>query len=513
MTSNEMQMPSTWEICSLEDIVDRMSNGSSAKQYDAEIGYPISRIETIWNGYIDLSRVKYVEEIDPEFIEKYKLLKGDILFSHINSDTHLGKTAIFRNQTKILIHGINLLLLRPNININPEFLNYQIEFLRFQGEFIQVAQKAVNQSSINQAKLKKFKILIPPILEQHRIVAKVEDLFSELDTGVEALKTVQQQLKVYRQSVLKWAFEGKLTEEWRKQQKDLPTVEALLEQIAKERIASEQAGTKKAKKNKKDANKYTVPGFDVPEDWCWLRVNDLSQSVFDGPFGSNLKTNDYKADGIRVVRLENIGELKFRDELKTYISEEKYEGLKKHKVTCGDIVFSSFISDKVRVTVLPKTIEVAINKADCFCIRTSTELALNHYIAFFLSTRFTYHLLSDNVHGATRPRINTTQLKDCPIPYCSLPEQATIVHEIEFRLSVADKLEETVEQSLKQAEALRQSILKKAFEGRLLSELELAEVRSDPEWEPASVLLDRIKAQKANSEPKRMVKEVSSKYE
>jgi type I restriction enzyme S subunit len=90
------------------------------------------------------------------------------------------------------------------------------------------------------------------------------------------------------------------------------------------------------------------------------------------------------------------------------------------------------------------------------------------YLCFYFSTKAMKNQLEESVHGATRPRINTTQLKSTKIPYCSLKEQQNIVQAIETRLSVADKMEESINQSLQQSEALRQSILKKAFEGRLI---------------------------------------------
>src|SRR5690606_14623838 len=108
--------------------------------------YPISRIETIWNEEIDLNRVKYAEITDND-LEKYSLKIGDILFSHINSDKHLGKTAIYKNDVQ-LIHGINLLLLRSETNVSPYFINYYIRNHRFKGGFLAIAQRSVNQSSI-----------------------------------------------------------------------------------------------------------------------------------------------------------------------------------------------------------------------------------------------------------------------------------------------------------------------------------------------------------------------------
>ena len=204
-----------WTECILDDLLVLMTNGSSAKQFEEEIGLPISRIETIWNETIDFERVKYIKESEPEFVEKYQVIKNDILLSHINSDSHLGKTAIYKNEKKVLIHGINLLKLRPQPEIIADFLLHQFRFKKIKGDFIAVAQRAVNQSSINQRKLKVFDFVIAPLPEQRSIVAKIEELFSDLDKGIADLKKAQDQLKIYRQAVLKKAFEGELTKEWR----------------------------------------------------------------------------------------------------------------------------------------------------------------------------------------------------------------------------------------------------------------------------------------------------------
>lgn len=148
------QLPKNWVECDLETIVERMTNGANLYQNETyfENSYPITRIETIADESINLERVKYVIATH-EQIQKYSLKKGDILFSHINSDKHLGKTAIY-NSDEILIHGINLLLIRTSKYYNPFLLNYFLKYYRFEGKFMEVAQRAVNQSSINQKKIK-----------------------------------------------------------------------------------------------------------------------------------------------------------------------------------------------------------------------------------------------------------------------------------------------------------------------------------------------------------------------
>jgi type I restriction enzyme S subunit len=246
-----------------------------------------------------------------------------------------------------------------------------------------------------------------------------------LDNGKQQLLTAQQQLKVYRQSLLKWAFEGKLTN-----------------------------------KNVKED--------ELPKGWKLIELKQVVDKISDGPFGSNLKSMDYVSEGIRVIRLENIGEMEFRNQYKTFVTPEKYETIKNHTVGKGDIIFSSFVSESIRSVILPDFIENAINKADCFLVRVSESKINRKYLAYYFSTKEMRNQLINQIHGATRPRINTTQLKSAIIPFAPLKEQQQIVDELESKLTVCDKIEETISQSLLQAEILRQSILKQAFEGKLV---------------------------------------------
>lgn len=429
---SKFDIPSTWEVVQLDELVIRMSNGANVTQFDEKVGFPISRIETIWNESIDLSRVKYIKEKDPDFIEKYQLHENDILFSHINSDSHIGKTAIYtKKYSTIIIHGINLLLIRPTNKISATFLNLQLKYLRIQGIFSSIAQKAVNQSSINQSKLKSLEISLPPLPEQHRIVAKIEELFSELDKGIETLKKAQQQVKVYRQAVLKYAFEGRLTN---------PGV--------------------------KDG--------ELPEGWGMKSFND----IFQISSGIGLPKSMRVENGKHLVYGGN-GVSGKHDK---YMYEEKKLIIGRVGAQCGNTHITeskSWITDNAFV------VEFNSNEFDMKFL-------------YYLILKSNFNSLSSST---AQPVISQSKIYPIitAIPL-SVFLQKKLVGEIESRLSVCDNIESTLEQSLQQAEALRQSILKKAFEGKL--------VPQDPNDEPASVLLERIRAERkaAETTPKRRQK-------
>ena len=138
-------------------------NGITTKQDQANGDYKVSRIETIGGGWIDETRVRFASDVNEKDVEKYLIREGDILFSHINSDPHLGKTGFAERDYEDLLHGMNLLLIRANPEVfEPEFLNRIFQYYRQIGVFISICSRSVNQSSINQAKLKAVEVPLPP---------------------------------------------------------------------------------------------------------------------------------------------------------------------------------------------------------------------------------------------------------------------------------------------------------------------------------------------------------------
>ena len=167
------QLPHNWELKTFGDVLSLITNGINGKQNKAALGIPVSRIETIANQSIDMSRVGYLESYDNDKINKYLLNANDILFSHINSALHLGKTALVPKGLT-LYHGINLLRLSVNELVEPRYFNYYCKYFRLLGEFSANAQHSVNQSSLNQKKLKSFNIPIAPKDEQNLIAGKLD---------------------------------------------------------------------------------------------------------------------------------------------------------------------------------------------------------------------------------------------------------------------------------------------------------------------------------------------------
>ena len=500
--SEGIKLPGSWLTVKVSDVGTSITGNTPSTQHAENYGNLIPYIKP--PQLIDRPIESSKEFLSEQGGKLARVLpRFSILVSCIGN---LGKTGL--NKIPVAFNQqINAIV--PFKGISSAYLFYQAQSHSFRSQ-LESKATATTISIVNKGNFETVELSLAPLNEQHRIVTKIEELFSELDKGIENLKTARAQLKVYRQALLKHAFEGKLTAQWRAEnQGKLETADALLKRIQQERaqryqqqLADWEAAGKQGSKPKapKPLPPLTAEELvalpELPEGWGWTRLGHSNVEVSDGPFGSNLKSSDYVDSGVRVVRLENIGALKFIEEKESYVTEEKYELLKRHTVTSGDIVFSSFIIENVRVALVPPSITKAINKADCFCVRFSGETLSNVYAVLFLSTRHVYKQLESLIHGVGRPRINTTQLKDVVAPVCGAAEQQVIIAEIESRLSEVDQLDQTITTALQQAEALRQSILKKAFSGHL--------VPQDPHDEPASALLARIKVEREQSDkPKR----------
>lgn len=470
------------------------------------------------NGKFDLSIVKRFSEVKKGFTN---FKDNDILFAKITPCMENGKIALVNNlRNGIGFGSTEFHVSRPCEIVSPRFIFYYLNQDVIRKNARNNMTGTAGQLRVSSDYFKKIQIPLPPLPEQRAIVSKIEQLFSELDNGIESLKKAKEQIKVYRQAVLRKAFEGELTREWREKEgcnlKQYSISEMIQTGLKKEynmrmeewkqKIKKWEASGKSGKKPAKPSEPKELAPLtenelnelpELPEGWEWRFLKEICSTIFDGPFGTNLMSKDYTSNGVRVIRLENVGTLEFKDNFKTFVSEEKYKTIDNHTVYNGDIIFSSFIGEQIRVCILPSFIDKAINKADCFCVRCNDKISSAKYICYYLSTLDAYHKLANEIHGATRPRINTKQLSLCKIPVPSLPEQNQIVQEIETRFSVCDNMEKNIDEALQKADALRQSILKKAFDGRLLTDDELESARKEPDWEPAEKLLERIKKEKS----------------
>jgi type I restriction enzyme S subunit len=346
---------------------------------------------------------------------------------------------------------------------------------------------ATTISIVNKSKFETTPIPIAPFNEQHRIVAKIEELFTKLDAGVEALKKVKAQLKRNRQGVLKYAFEGKLTQEWREANKGkLEPASVLLERIKEER-------KKEAKGKFKDLPPIDTSALpELPEGWVWARLGQISE--INPKFNKEGLPADLE---VTFLPMRCVEELTGKIDLS--LTKKLSEVIKGYtSFADGDLLFAKITpcmeNGKVAVVDSLKN-SIGFGSTEFHVIRLY-ELLPEKFFFFFLTQEWLRKDAQRNMTGsAGQLRVPATYMNQIAIPLAALREQQKIVEEIENRLSIADEIEGAVEQSLKKSDRLRQSILKKAFEGKL--------VPQDPTDEPAEKLLERIKEEKGKGEAER----------
>lgn len=484
-TENLPALPEGWCWTILDDIILKISNGITANQNKEKKGVPVTRIESISTGSLNLERVGYLEDVSIDIIEKYKLQPQDILFSHINSDLHLGKSAIYTLENFTLLHGMNLLLIRPfNSHLSSKFLNYLFNYYRFSGFFISIAQHAVNQSSINQKKLKNIEIPLPPLPEQHRIVQKIEELFTDLDAGVQELEKAKVQIRNYRQAVLKLALQGKLVHQNPADETALKLIETIRADLIRDKIDGKKLISIDSEENL----------FELPDSWKWILLGEV---LTFGPKNGYSPKPVKHVTNVRALTLTATTSGKFRDDCFKYIDEEidanSHLWLEENDL----LIQRGNTIEYVGVAAVYKGASNAFIYPDLMMkMRIHPKISVD-FLHMVINSKFSRKYFEKRATGTagSMPKINQSTIVNLPIPLPPLAEQNRIVSEIERRFSVIDQIEKTIDQSLNQAEKLRQSILKKAFEGKL--------VPQDPNDEPASVLLERIKKEKVRAESRK----------
>lgn len=496
-----MSLPNGWINCRFGDVAS-IRNGYAFKSVDfkttqePDYDVPLIRQSQLKSSIVDISDAVYLPKTYLKKYSDYVLKKGDILIGMSGS---IGRVCLYDNEIESLQNQRTGKITPHSKNeISSQFFGL---FLSNIERTLIESSKGVGVQNISSKDIEDLSFNLPPLNEQNRIVAKIEELFSELDQGIDNLKTAQAQLKVYRQALLKHAFEGKLTAEWRAQNVDkLESASALQhriqharEQRFEQQLAEWQANGKQGSKPKapKPIAPLTAEELaelpELPEGWGYIRTG----LVIDEPNYGTSKKCDYEVEGAGVLRIPNIEAGKINATDLKYASFTDDE-MKAYKLEVGDILIirsNGSISIVGQSAIISKSETEYLYAGYLIRLRPIKDLLLPNYFVKLLSS----HLLRKQIELKAKStsgvnNINSGEIQSLSIPVCSVVEQAAIVEMLELKLSEIDQLDQTITNSLQQAEALRQSILKKAFSGEL--------VPQDPNDEAASVLLARIKAEK-----------------
>ena len=493
MSGSNHSPPDGWVVTTLgEACLINPRSFIQQVENDSMISFlPMAAVEA-GTGHIDLSRVRPYEEVRKGYT---RFSEGDVLFAKITPCMENGKIAI----AKGLANGsgcgsTEFHVLRPIIGLSREFVMY---FL-IQEDFRRDAQRSMSgtagQLRVPPGFLNEATIPLPPLPEQRRIVAEIEKQFTRLDASIDALKRVQANLRRYRASVLKSACEGNLVpteaELAHSEGRDYEPADRLLERIITERRAQWESQEKRRGKYKEPTPPDTTDLPDLPVGWVWSRFEQVVSTLEGGTAVSATSTRSNRP----VLRSSAVRQGLVDYEDYRYLPDGAKQGPEPYIAT-GDLLFTRLSGTLEYVGNCAVVGELHGRKIEfpdrIFRGRCVSGISPNFIQLAFAEKTLRRSLEDKAKSSAGHQRISLADLREYRVPLPPLAEQHRIVAEVERRLSVIQQAEAAVEASMIRAERLRQSILKQAFLGKL--------VPQDPSDEPASVLLERIRAERAEA--------------
>ena len=471
--TTEQQLPKGWKKTTLGEIATYV-NGRAFKPIEwSKTGIPIVRIQNLNNPNAEYNYY------DGNIEEKYYIRNGDLLFAWSAS---LG-AYIWKGKDAFLNQHIFKVL--PKENIDKTFIYYLLD--KVTSELYAKAHGS-GMVHVTKGKFEATSVNIPPFETQQAIVNKIESLFDEIDEGIGRLKTAAQQIQQYRQSLLKNAFNGELTKEWRSKHADtLPSENELLAQIQTTReqhhaqqLADWQTAVSQWEQNGKEGKKPSKPKAptqavkfeenfaDLPSGWGVVKLGTFIQNI---QAGKSFKCEERPPinDEIGVAKVSAVtwGEYD-ENETKTCFDESRINP--DLFIKTGDFLFSRANTiELVGACVIVKKINKTIMLSDK-TLRIHFTNILEKYVLYYLRSSDGRKQIMDKSSGNQESMRNIGQerIKDIDIPVCSLAEQTQIVAILESKLTACDQLAAELAKQLKQAELLKQAVLKAAFSGSLL---------------------------------------------
>lgn len=410
MDIHSLRLPVGWEIKPMSNVVTWASGGTpkaSEKEYYENGNIPWLVIGDLNDGVVAKSQTK-ITEAGLNNSSAKMIPPNTLLVAMYGSIGKLGITGVSCCTNQAIAFAKEL------HSVSTKYMFYYMAMMK--STLISLG-KGGTQKNISQSVLKSLDVIVPPLEEQSRIVARIDELFSELDKAVDTLKTTKEQLAVYRQAVLKDAFDN---------------AQAMCER------------------------------FTPIEE---LLVTDR-KGMSTGPFGTMLKKHEHKTTGVPMLGIENIDSGKFIDGNKIFVTPEKAAELKSFALKSGDIIISR--SGTVgELCVVPPRMEGSLLSTNLMRVSLDCQKVLPEYFIYlFQSKGIVLDQVKELCKGSTRIFLNQTILKQIQFPIPNVHEQLQIINTIESRLTFCDNIEKTVDAALAQADAMRQSILKQAFEGK-----------------------------------------------
>ena len=491
----QSELAEGWSSIILEDFINIAARigwkGLKRAEYTDSGPLMLAVKDILIDGNIDYEGIsEHLSDFRYDESPEIKLKENDIL---VTKDGTIGKIGFVDNlDCKVTVNS-SILVVRPSPAIDPRYLFYYFRSPFFQ-KIVQMKITGSAVPHIFQKDIKKFQVLIPPLTEQHRIVSAIEALFARLDAASERLDRVPEILKKFRQSVLAAACDGRLTESWREENLEVEDAKELIKSI----IDKKEMQLGKKRKNPKDVSNTNIYQS-IPKSWSETSLDEISIKITDGTHHSpsNGPEGDFKYITAKNIKNDGINLKKI-----TFISAELHgEIFSRCNPEYGDLLL---IKDGATTGI------VTLNNLDePFSMLSSVALLkfpdniLNKYIMYCIRSPIFQINIFKKMGGAAITRLTLKKISNMVIPLPPLPEQHEIVRRVDALFALADSIESKVVAARKRTEKLRQSVLSKAFSGEIVeTEAELAR-REGRDYEPADVLLERIKAEQGKSGKKR----------
>lgn len=492
-------LPNGWAYACLPDLVS--SNGLfvdgdwiESKDQDQNGDVRLIQLADIGDSqYLDKSN-RFLTQAKAHELGCTFLSRGDVLIARMPDP--LGRACIFPGDRRRAVTVVDVCVVRgESKHFDHVWLMHFVNAPAFRAD-IHSQQSGSTRKRISRGNLSTLSLPVPPRAEQTRIVEKLEELLSDLDAGVAELKAAQKKLVQYRQSLLKAAVEGALTAEWRKQNTPSETGAQLLERILQERRARWEAKQlakfeEQGKAPPKDwQKKYPEPVQPdtadlpaLPGGWVWASLGQCFH-IAVGATPSRKQSSYWSGD----VPWVSSGEVRFNRITKTKetITQAGLNNSSTQINPVGSVLLGMIGEGKTRGQVAILDIEAA-NNQNCAAIWVSETEIPPEYVYCWLWSQ--YEQTRRGSSGNNQPALNKSIVERIFMPVAPVDEMKEIIRLVNGELDSILAQEATISHALKQSTAQRQNILRAAFTGQL--------VPQDPNDEPASVLLERIRAERA----------------
>jgi type I restriction enzyme S subunit len=515
MTEHPLKLPRGWSMVTLPDLIGvrgLLTDGDwiETEDQDPNGEVRLTQLADIGDGQFRDRSNRFLTTGKASKLGCTFLEKGDVMVARMPDP--LGRACLFPGSVRPAVTAVDVCVIRPgDAGVSTRWLMHAINTPAFRRAVAQL-QSGSTRKRISKKNLCTIFFPVPPSSEQHRIADAIDTHFSRLDEAGALLERIQRNLTRYRAAVLNTAVHGSLvpTEAAlaRREGRDYEPASGLLERILAERRRrweeTELAKMKAAGKAPKDDRwkaKYTEPlapdteGLpELPEGWCWASLPQLAlpdrHAIKAGPFGSALKKEFYALSGFKIYGQEQVirGDHSYGD---YFIDGQRYQALRSCAVRPGDVLIS-LVGTIGRLLVLPDDAQPGIINPRLIKVSFDHRLIDPHFFRVFFASPSAQGQLLRESQGATMNVLNLGILMRLSVPLPPRGEQSRLAAEVDRHDSIASEQAVEVERVHARCSRLRQSILKWAFDGKLLDQ--------ESTDEPASALLERIKGERGSRE-------------